>query len=223
MDKMNFTNKGRVFRMKISFRHFFTTDKMILAFLGGIFTLISLCSIFLFSLDGDTDIGVYLFICVFLLIGIVALSIAFAIPISRMIKMRSYVENGSHFLAKVYGYTDDTSIVVNGSFLINIIVHYFDKNSVEREVILETKLDSSKLPPIGYTIDIWEYNGKYAFDIESCRMEQIKGEEELMDDKPIAPADLHYVSMTCMGCGASYKAVAGYSNKCPFCGKYTDA
>ena len=72
----------------------------------------------------------------------------------------------------------------------------------------------------GLTIDIFEYNGKYGYDPDSVRDERLPGEEELMDDKPVAPDKLRLVAVRCPNCGSSFRAATGYSSKCPYCGNY---
>ncbi len=74
--------------------------------------------------------------------------------------------------------------------------------------------------PIGMTIDIYEYNGKYSYDPASVRGERLRREEELMDNKPIDPEQLHLIAVRCSNCGASYKAATGYASRCPYCGGY---
>lgn len=51
--------------------------------------------------------------------------------------------------------------------------------------------------PIGMTITIYEYRGKFSFDPASVRDEMIPGEAELMDDKPLEPEKLKMVAVTC--------------------------
>lgn len=74
--------------------------------------------------------------------------------------------------------------------------------------------------PLGMTIDIFEYQGKYEYDPSSVRYEILPGEQELMDNKPVEPSQLHIISVICPNCGASYKKAADYAEKCPYCGSY---
>ena len=80
--------------------------------------------------------------------------------------------------------------MVNGRFPVNVIVHYFDKNQIEREAVIPTAFEKgASTYPIGMTMDIYEYQGKYGWDPDSVRDEILPGEQELMDDKPwILPA-----------------------------------
>ena len=94
-----------------------------------------------------------------------------------------------------------------------------DRKSVT--VPLETGILSlDSMFPIGMTIDIYEYNGKYSYDPASVRGERLRREEELMDNKPIDPEQLHLIAVRCSNCGASYKAATGYASRCPYCGGY---
>ena len=94
-----------------------------------------------------------------------------------------------------------------------------DRQSVKQP--LETGiLAIDSMFPIGMTIDIYEYNGKYSYDPASVRGERLRREEELMDNKPIDPEQLHLIAVRCSNCGASYKAATGYASRCPYCGGY---
>ena len=130
-------------------------------------------------------------------------------------------KQGRRFPAKIYGYVDNTSYTVNNSYTVNVKVHYFDERHVEREAILPTGFpQGSGMYPIGMTIDIFEYQGKFSYDPNSVRNEVLPGEDELMDDKPVAPDKLQLVAVTCPNCGSNFQAATGYSSKCPYCGGY---
>lgn len=134
---------------------------------------------------------------------------------------RQIRKKGTKYAAKIYGYVKNTAYTVNGVFTVNTKVHYFDNRGIEREAILPTGFATgSDEYPIGMTIDIYEYNGKYAFDPQSVRNEVLPRENELMDNKPIEPDKLQLQAVQCPSCGASFQAAAGYSNKCPYCGNY---
>lgn len=136
-------------------------------------------------------------------------------------KSRQTITNGVRYPAKIYGYVKNKSYTINGSFPVNTIVHYFDRDHIEREVVIPTNFcEGSSTYPIGMTIDIYEYNGRYNFDPSSVRSEILPGEQELMDNKPVEPAKLHFVAVVCPNCGASYKAALGYVSKCPYCGNF---
>ncbi|MCQ2483450.1 MAG: hypothetical protein MJ153_08200 [Clostridia bacterium] len=131
----------------------------------------------------------------------------------------SIIDKGTKYTGKIYSYTDDTTVLVNGSYRVNIKVRYFDKNGVEREAVIPTKFlrgDSSF--PIGATIDIYELNGKYTWDKKSVRYESIPREEELMDDKPINSTNFSLSAVRCQSCGASFTGAKGYASRCPYCG-----
>ena len=131
------------------------------------------------------------------------------------------VKKGVRYPAKIYGYTENTSVKVNNTYMMDTIVHYFDSYYVEREAIIPTGFTrGAGMYPIGLTIDIFEYNGKYGYDPDSVRDERLPGEEELMDDKPVAPDQLRLVAVRCPNCGSSFRAATGYSSKCPYCGNY---
>lgn len=131
------------------------------------------------------------------------------------------VKKGTRYVAKIYSYTENTAYTLNGSFPVNLIVHYFDKNQIEREAVIPTAFEKgSAVYPIGMTIDIYEYQGKYGWDPDSVRDEVLPGERELMDDKPVDPSRLRMTAVQCPNCGASYQAAAGYTGHCPYCGSY---
>ena len=136
-------------------------------------------------------------------------------------KKNSIKKHGDAYKAKIYGYVENTSYRVNGRFPINVKVHYFDKKGIEREAVLPAGMSKgSGEYPIGMTMDIYEYRGKYSFDPKSVRDEILPGEAELMDDKPVDPSRIKMTAVSCRSCGASYQAAAGYTGRCPYCGSY---
>lgn len=139
-------------------------------------------------------------------------------------KKKRITRLGKRYAAKIYGYVDNTSYRVNGAYTVNTKVHYFDETGTEREAIIPTSFArGSNNYPIGMTIDIFEYNGKFSYDPKSVRNEILPREYELMDDKPLEPEKARTVSVSCQSCGATYEAASGYSNKCPYCGNYHNA
>ena len=152
----------------------------------------------------------------------VVLGIAFIAGVLMSVsKKKKITKQGRHYLAKIYSYVNNTSYMVNGQYTVNVKVHYFDENHVEREAILPTSFPKgSNMYPIGMTIDIFEYQGQYGFDPKSVRNEVLPGEIELMDDKPVSPEQIHLVAVRCPSCGSSFQAAAGYASKCPYCGSY---
>lgn len=137
-------------------------------------------------------------------------------------KKKEIVAKGQKYPAKIYSYVKNTSYRVNGVFPLNVKVHYFDSYGIEREVILPTSISSGadELFPIGMTVDIYEYKGKFSYDPASVRGERLQREEELMDNKPLDPEQLRLVAVRCPNCGSTYQAAAGYTGRCPYCGGY---
>lgn len=172
------------------------------------------------------------FICIggigpFILIPLlfVLLGAGFIIGVNIAVsKKKKIAKLGKKYAAKIYGYVENTSFMVNGTYTMNTKVHFFDDNGIEREVIIPTSFSrGSDTYPIGMTIDIFEYRGKYSYDPKSVRDEVLPREYELMDDKPVDPERTSLTSVTCDSCGAAYQAAKGYSNKCPYCGNYHNA
>lgn len=157
-----------------------------------------------------------------LLLGLVFGAIGGGILISQFKKSaarKTVEENGDRFTGKIYGYVEDKSCTMNGDYLINIKVHYFDKNGMEREAIIPTGFTRGSGDfPIGATIDIIALNTSYTWVKNSVRFEHIYGEEELMDDKPLDPSKIDMIAVSCPNCGASFSAAKGYTSKCPYCG-----
>ena len=162
--------------------------------------------------------GVFLTLPIFFIL----LGISFIVGVFCSLSQKKIIEKqGRRFPAKIYGYVDNTSYTVNNSYTVNVKVHYFDERHVEREAILPTGFpQGSGMYPIGMTIDIFEYQGKFSYDPNSVRNEVLPGEDELMDDKPVAPDKLQLVAVTCPNCGSNFQAATGYSSKCPYCGGY---
>lgn len=156
------------------------------------------------------------------LIGIIFSAVGGGILISQFrvsAKRKEIEKQGDHFTGKIYGYVEDKSCTMNGDFLINIKVRYFDKRGIEREAVIPTGFTRGSGDfPIGATIDIIVLNTSCSWVKGSVRYEHIYGEEELMDDKPIDPSLIDMVGVSCPNCGASFSAAKGYSSKCPYCG-----
>ncbi|MBQ1171499.1 MAG: hypothetical protein IIX48_02720 [Lachnospiraceae bacterium] len=192
----------------------------ILLFIGGMFAavgaMVSVVFIGVSSATGES--GVFVVIP----LGFVFIGLGFIIGvIISIVNKKIIVKRGNKYVAKIYGYVDNTSFLENGEFTQNVKVHYFDRMHIEREAILPTSFaKGSNLYPIGMTIDIYEYHGKFGFDPKSVRGEILPGEEELMDDKPVSPDQVQLVAVTCPNCGSSFQAAAGYSSKCPYCESY---
>lgn len=197
-------------------------QKIILA-MGAFYVLIGgTISIVFVSTLGALQ-GGYGFLAIpmlFVVLGI-AFIIGALIPEFRKGRIR---KRGTRYPAKIYGYVENTSYRVNGRFPINVKVHYFDRNGIEREAVLPASVSKGDSTyPIGMTIDIFEYHGKYGFDPNSVRNEILPREEELMDDKPVDPSKVRMVAVSCKSCGASYQAAEGYTGRCPYCGSYQNA
>ncbi|MCM1126462.1 MAG: hydrogenase maturation nickel metallochaperone HypA [Lachnospiraceae bacterium] len=144
--------------------------------------------------------------------------------LTAVAKKKEVAKKGKKYSAKIYGYVENTSVRVNSDYLIDTKVHYFDEKHIEREAIIPTGFNrGSSQYPIGMTIDIYEYNGKYSFDPKSVRDEILPGENELMDDKPIEPERITNVAIECKNCGATFQAVKGYTERCPYCGSIYNA
>lgn len=143
--------------------------------------------------------------------------------IKQISKAKDIEKHGIKFEGKIYGYIDDKSFTMNGDYLVNTKVHYFDKDHIEREGIIQTRFTKGTSDfPIGATIDIIEYKGKYTWVPGSVRFTHIDGEEELLDDKPLAPDKIKMSAVSCQSCGVSFTAVSGYAAKCPYCGAATN-
>lgn len=192
----------------------------ILLFIGGMFAaigaMVSIVFIGVSSAAGES--GVFVVIP----LGFVFIGLGFIIGvIISIVNKKIIIKRGNKYVAKIYGYVDNTSFLENGEFTQNVKVHYFDHMHIEREAILPTSFaKGSNLYPIGMTIDIYEYHGKFGFDPKSVRAEILPGEEELMDDKPVSPDQVQLVAAICPNCGSSFQAAAGYSSKCPYCESY---
>lgn len=191
----------------------------ILLILGAAYTAIGglITIIFASTMDGA---GVFLAIPLFF----VLLGVIFIIAVLTVRNKRNMViKKGKKYAAKIYGYKKNTSYKVNGAFPTDTTVHYFDENGIEREVTLPTGASASALMPVGMTIDIYEYRGKYNYDEKSLRNEILPGEKELMDDLPVNPSMVKTIAIDCPNCGASITAAEGYASKCPYCDGYINA
>lgn len=152
----------------------------------------------------------------------VVLGLGFIIGVLYSVaKKKEIITKGKKYTGKIYGYVPDTSCTVNGVHPLNVKARYFDENQVEREAILPTSFSGgSGQYPIGMTIDFYIYNGKCGFDAKSVRNEYIPGEAELMDNKPLEPDKITVVAVVCPNCNATFQAMKGYTERCPYCGSY---
>lgn len=155
-----------------------------------------------------------------LLIGIIFGAIGggiLGVQIKKGRGRKKILSEGTRFTGKIYGYVEDKNCTMNGDYLVNIKVHYFDKMGTEREAIIPTGFTKGSGDyPIGATIDIIALGTEYSWDKNSVRFEEIYREDELMDDKPLVNQNM--VAISCKNCGASFSAAKGYVSKCPYCG-----
>lgn len=190
----------------------------IMMVMGVAYIVIGGAITFILATVGLSEVGAFIAIpLIFVVVGI-----GFVIGVICSIsKKKKIVNHGRRYAAKIYSYVDNASYTVNGQYTVNVKVHYFDENRIEREAIIPTAFPKGAgTYPIGMTIDIFEYQGNFSFDPKSVRNETLPGEVELMDDKPISPEQIHLVAVKCPNCGSSFQAAAGYSSKCPYCSGY---
>lgn len=189
---------------------------MILAIIGAAFMLIGLTVTIAFS----SLMGFSAFCLIPLMFVIIGACFLIGVFVCLK-KKKDIIRNGTRYAGKIYGYVEDRSILVNGSYPVNVKIHYFDRNHMEKEAIIPTQFPKgSSQYAIGMTLDIYEYNGKYNWDPKSVRNEMLKGEEELMDNKPVEPEKLTLTAASCPHCGSTFQAARGYVSKCPYCGSY---
>lgn len=192
---------------------------LMLFIMGAIFTIMGMVMTIVFVSFGQFG-AMALIPLLFVMIGIAFVTGA-GLSIQRK---KRIVTLGTKYAAKIYSYVPNTSYMVNGEFTVNVKVHYFDRDGIEKEAVIPTEFaKGSGEYPIGMTMDIYEYEGKYSFDKNSVRDEVLPGEAELMDDKPVDRAKIKITAAQCPNCGSSFQATAGYSNKCPFCGSFVNA
>mgnify|MGYP004608777199 FL=1 len=192
------------------------TAQKIFGLLGFCFTLVGTVLTVSFVAAGEWN----MMIGIPVLFALLGMGFLVAVAVWLLGQRRIKTE-GKKYPAKIYSYVPNTSIVVNDAYTINTKVHYFDEHHIEREAVIPTSFCAgSEEYPIGMTMDIYEYHGKYSFDPDSVRDERLPGEEELMDNKPVNPEKLNMVAVTCQSCGASYSAASGYTGRCPYCGTY---
>ncbi len=181
--------------------------------LGGLFLIIG---IIILCKTNIMELGL------FAVIGFVFSLIGVGFLISQMKKSRKrkeLLQNGRRYTGKIYGYIEDKSILLNNAYPINIKVHYFDIDNIEREAIIPTGFArGSGEYPLGATIDIVALDSSYTWIEGSVRFETIEREEELMDDKPLNPTGLNLIAVECPHCGSNFTATHGYVSKCPYCG-----
>lgn len=187
----------------------------IMLFMGVIYVLIGGVVGIFFVVAGS---GIFVLIpLIFVVLGL-----GFILGVWKSVaKKKEIITKGKKYTGKIYGYVENTSYTVNDRYTINVKVRYFDENRIEREAVLPTGTsDGNSQYPVGMTIDFFEYKGKYCFDEKSVRNEILSGEAELMDNKPLEPDKITVVAVECPNCGASFRAMKGYTERCPYCGSY---
>ena len=192
----------------------------ILTWLGGIFTGIGtlVTAMFVIVVKLAPEFSGMIWIPLFFVI--IGISILIGVYMAVQ-SARNVVRKGKKYTGKIFGYTENTAYTINNSYTYNTRVRYFDERGTRREAVINTAFtrgDGSY--PIGMTIDIYEYKGKWGFDKDSVRNEAVYREQELMDNKPVEPELLNMVAVQCPHCGASFQAASGYSEQCPYCGSY---
>ena len=112
-----------------------TFAQKLLMIIGIIFTSVGA---FILALT----LGLNLFFFFFSLFMILPISflttgLGFIIGVCIGIRKKSNIrKRGTRYAAKIYGYVQNTSYVVNGRYPLSTVVHYFDNYHIEREAIL---------------------------------------------------------------------------------------
>ena len=138
----------------------------ILILVGAIFALVGAMLTFIFLVNRDV-FGLWSLFPLFF----VALGLCFIIPgIIDVTRTRKIIKNGKRIPAKICGYVEDKSVVINGGYAVNTVVRYFDSYRRVKETVVETGFQhGSNAYPIGMTVDLYEYNGKISWDRERMR------------------------------------------------------
>lgn len=187
---------------------------------GGIGVVLTVTSVVLFILREWFPAGV----CTLLAVVFGAIGAGFLIALLKTLRKRKRVDkNGKSYTGKIYGYVEDKSFTMNGDYLVNTQVRYFDEEGTEREALIQTRfVKGTGDYPIGATIDIKQLGNEYSWDKNSVRYETIDREDELMDNKPLDPKLINMVAVECKKCGAGFTAAKGYVCTCPYCGNPID-
>ena len=177
----------------------------ILFFMGLIFVFVGIIVFVPFVLNIQV-FGIMVAIPVFFVI----LGICFIVPFMKQKRAdKKIMRLGKKRIAKISDYVEDTSATVNGEYLINTVVHYFDDRGKVCDAILETGfMRGSNKYPLGMSVDIYEYDGKVVWDKKSVRIEELPG-----GSQP------EIVVSECMSCGSSFCSTKGFISKCPYCKK----
>lgn len=200
------------------------SDEKIFILIGTVFAIVGIIVSTVFIAVGFEVDGAFLAFSLIPLFFVVLGACFIIAPFRKKAKREEIRKKGKRYPSKIYGYATNASFVINGVHPKDTKVHFFDEMNIEREVIIPTHCAGSDgLLPIGMTIDVFEYKGKYAWDETTLRNEILPRESELMDNKPIDPSKINVIAVKCQNCGASYEAVQGYTGQCPYCGGYTNA
>lgn len=195
-----------------------TTFQMVFIIMGSLFLLLSIGIggfLLLASISDPTILSLIFIPGVFFIVGAIFLIYAL-VPIAKRNKVK---KNGKKYYAKICGYSENTMVTINGSFTVDLIVRHFNQSGSIIEAVLPTTFQrgATKNFPLGHTIDIYELDGNYAWDVKSVREAVVKGEERLMNYEP---GKIKMVPVECKHCGATYEAAQNRTGQCPYCGNY---
>lgn len=163
--------------------------------------------------------GGLIFGVLFILIG----GLFFFLGQSALQRKAKVLEEGKRYRGKIYAYRPDHSIKINDAPAVSVVVRYFDDKGDEREAVCPTGSNDVSIFPVGASVTFAVHEGRYAVDDTSVGVDKLEREEELMDDRLATAEHAHLIAVGCKNCGASYQAVEGYSNRCPYCGTYAEA
>ena len=126
------------------------------------------------------------------------------------------LQKGTNYLAKVYRYDSDASMMMNGSPLLLLVVRYFENGEI-REATVNTGIVNTAEFPLGSTVTIQVYEGRAALVPHSCTATRIEGEADLMNPD-FDPASIYSSrGVACPNCGAPITVPLGMSRICPYC------
>ena len=188
---------------------------------GGIFAFLGLFAFVagIYKMIATGDI-LYNLMTVLAGVFVIFVGVALCYPSLKLAsKRKTILKKGREYTGKIHSYVYDKTYFMDGNFLVNLMVRYFDPDGQKCEALVVTRADSkSNKFPLRSTIKIREYKGEFAYVPGSISHTKIEGEDNLMTGSAFAPGSYHLIAKSCSGCGASYTVASSKIRRCPYCG-----
>ena len=126
------------------------------------------------------------------------------------------LSEGASYFGKIFSYSEDNHILMNGQPCIVLNVRYLRNGQVVQSSVNTNDIDASKYP-IGATVEIRVSGYQAALVPGSVSGLRIEQEEDLMNPDFDALGTASSLGVSCPNCGANITVPLGMSRFCPYC------